>query len=156
MFNKVIIGKRAHPETGGKTKTFQTKDVNMKCMDLIKIGGYVMIFKEVANRMSKIGEKHRKEQLKENTKNFLLGATIGAAAGAAAGILFAPRSGQESREIIAQRTGETLSNVKDRVSETKENISRRVDEKTTQLRDAAENYSEAMKEATKKTSGEKE
>jgi len=37
---------------------------------------------------------------------FLLGALIGAAAGVVVGILFAPRSGKETREIIGEKAKE--------------------------------------------------
>lgn len=40
---------------------------------------------------------------RDNEGKFFLGALIGAAAGAVAGILFAPRSGEETRKMIGDK-----------------------------------------------------
>lgn len=43
------------------------------------------------------------QRRKINGKRFLAGALIGALAGVGAGLLFAPRSGRETREIIKEK-----------------------------------------------------
>lgn len=47
------------------------------------------------------------------TSDFLKGALIGGLIGAAAGILFAPKSGKETREDIARKTDEIIKKAKD-------------------------------------------
>ncbi len=47
------------------------------------------------------------------TSDFLKGALIGGLIGAAAGILFAPKSGKETREDIARKTDEIIKKAKE-------------------------------------------
>ena len=56
-----------------------------------------------------IEEKKRKaerEKKIETAKNVAVGTAIGTAIGAAAGLLFAPKSGKETREDISQKSKE--------------------------------------------------
>jgi gas vesicle protein len=121
----------------------------MDLMNLIKTGGYAMMLKEVAERVMTLRNRRRIAQRRQNAKNLLLGATIGTAAGAAMGLLFAPRSGRETRDQISQRTGETLDTVKARVSDAGERIVDRVQSRTARLRIAAEACSENIKDAVR-------
>lgn len=125
-------------------------------MNLIQIGGYVMLFKEVAERVSTLRNSRRIAQRRQNTKNLIIGATIGTAAGAAAGLLFAPQSGKKTREQISQRTEETVDTIKARVSSTSEKIADRVQNKASQLRDAAQACSEEIKKVVDEAAEEVE
>jgi len=69
---------------------------------------------------------------------FLLGALLGAAAGAVAGILFAPRSGKETRQIIGEKSKEYVDKgkefvekgtgiAKEKIKETADTISKSMD-----------------------------
>lgn len=65
---------------------------------------------------------------KSNAGKFVLAAGIGAALGALGGILFAPKSGKETREDIAKKASEAkkcatekANNLKKKVSKRKEN-----------------------------------
>lgn len=62
---------------------------------------------------------------------FVLGAALGAIAGAAAGILFAPKSGKETRKIIGDKTKEYVEKGKEMVEKgteaTKEKIKEAAD-----------------------------
>lgn len=49
----------------------------------------------------------------KSSKKFILGAALGAVAGAAAGILFAPKSGKETRKIIGEKAKEYTEKGKD-------------------------------------------
>jgi len=49
----------------------------------------------------------------KGTGKFILGAAIGAIAGAAAGILFAPKSGKETRKIIGEKAKDLAEKGKD-------------------------------------------
>ncbi|MFO7990514.1 MAG: YtxH domain-containing protein [Desulfotignum sp.] len=81
-----------------------------------------MVLNEMANQVKKIRRLRTEEIRRNRTRNLILGAGIGSVAGIAAGILFAPKSGSETRHIIADRTGQTVKNLKDNVAATKEKI----------------------------------
>lgn len=53
---------------------------------------------------------------------FLLGVIVGAAAGAAAGLLLAPRTGEDTREIIREELGKRKDDLSQRYLEKKENL----------------------------------
>ena len=57
---------------------------------------------------------------RDNSGKFFLGALIGAAAGAIAGILFAPRSGKETRKIIGEKAKDYTEKGKETLSKGKE------------------------------------
>ena len=122
---------------------------------MIKVGGYIMILNELANQVKKVRSSRAKDMRRSRTKNMVIGVGIGSAVGVAAGILFAPKSGKESRQIIADKTSETVKNFKDNVSATKAKISASAAEKGSRLREAGQKGVEAVKETLKK-SGEDE
>jgi gas vesicle protein len=55
-----------------------------------------------------------------NKSNFALGALIGAAAGVAIGILFAPRSGKETRNMLGDKAKEYTEKSKEVLEKSKE------------------------------------
>lgn len=101
----------------------------MVLMNVIKIGGYMMMFNELAKQVKRLGNSRTRELRKSRTKNLIIGAGIGSAVGVAAGILFAPKSGRETRHIIADKTGETVKNLKENVAATKDRIFASAEEK---------------------------
>ena len=124
-------------------------------LDIIKVGGYIMILNELANQVKKVRSARAKDMRRNRTKNRVIGVGIGSALGVAAGILFAPKSGKETRQIIADRTSETIKNFKDNVAATKAKISASATENGSRLREAGQKGVEAVKETLKK-SGEDE
>ncbi len=54
------------------------------------------------------------------TKGLLVGVLAGAAVGLAIGILYAPRSGVETRELIREKTGAFASGLKERAGDFKD------------------------------------
>lgn len=67
-------------------------------------------------KLNKVIEEKRKQREKakkmEQTKNFAIGTAIGTALGAAAGLLFAPKSGKETRGDITTKSKEVADTVK--------------------------------------------
>ena len=120
-------------------------------MNMIKVGGYIMILNELANQVKKVRSSRAKDMRRSRTKNMVIGVGIGSALGVAAGILFAPKSGKETRQIIADKTSETVKNFKDNVSATKAKISASAAEKGARLREAGQKGVEAVKETLKKS-----
>lgn len=69
--------------------------------------------------------------------NFFIGAAIGAALGAVTGILFAPKSGKETRKILGKKAEEyanegkelinkTTQQVEDKIQQTAENVAKKM------------------------------
>lgn len=94
----------------------------MVLMNVIKAGGYMMILNELANQMKQLKNSRTETVRRNRTKNLIMGVGIGSVVGVAAGILFAPKSGKETRHLIADRTGRTVKNLKDNVAATKEKM----------------------------------
>ena len=125
-------------------------------LNMIKAGGYIMFLNELANQVKKVRSSRAKDMRRNRTKNMVIGAGIGSALGVAAGILFAPKSGKETRQIIADRTSETIENLKDNVAATKAKISALAMEKGSSLREAGQKNVEAVKETVKKSGEDKD
>ena len=89
----------------------------------------MMMFNELAKQVKRLGNSRTRELRRTRTKNLIIGAGIGSVVGVAAGILFAPKSGRETRHIIADKTGETVKNLKENVAATKDKIFAAAEEK---------------------------
>ncbi|MGA9539390.1 MAG: YtxH domain-containing protein [Desulfobacterales bacterium] len=124
-------------------------------LNIIKAGGYVMILNELLNQVNEARRSRAKALRRNRTKNMIIGAGIGTAVGVAAGILFAPKSGKETRQIIADRTSETVVNLKESVAAAKERIAASTAEKSSMLREAGQKGVEAAKEKLKKQDEDK-
>lgn len=59
--------------------------------------------------------------------SFLGGIALGAVLGVVIGLLFAPQSGEETRELLKNKTGELVEKVKKVPSDIKENIKSRME-----------------------------
>ncbi|WP_321494778.1 YtxH domain-containing protein [uncultured Desulfobacter sp.] len=109
-----------------------------------------MIFNELANQVKKIRYSRTRDMRRNRTRNMLIGAGIGSAVGVAAGILFAPKSGSETRKVIADRTGKTAKNLKDNVVAAKARMFASSTEKKSRSHKTGENSDEIGKETLKK------
>ena len=114
-----------------------------------------MILNELANKMKKSRSSRAKDMRRNRTKNIAIGVGIGSALGVAAGILFAPKSGKETRQIIADKTSETVKDFKNNVSATKEKISASAAEKGSRLREAGQEGVAVVKESLRKLGEDK-
>lgn len=124
-------------------------------LNIIKAGGYIMFLNELINQAKEVRRSRVKAMRRTRNKNMVIGAGIGTAVGAAAGILFAPKSGKETRQIIADRTSETVTNLKENVAAAKARISAEAAEKSSRLRQAGQKGVEAAKETLKKQDEDK-
>ena len=108
-----------------------------------------MIFNELANQVTKIRHSRTRDIRRNRTRNLIIGAGIGSAVGVAAGILFAPKSGSETRKVIVDRTGKTVKNLKDNVAATKARIFASSTEKRSRSHKTGANSDETGKETLK-------
>ena len=85
--------------------------------------------------------KKKKKQKAKMVKTAALTAALGVTAGATAGVLFAPKSGKETRENIANKSSETKDKL---VEKTKAAISKKVSEGKKDVSTAKEKISEYL------------
>ena len=89
--------------------------------------------------LSKIIEKKKKEkelqQKKKNAKNLAMGATLGVAIGAISGVLFAPKSGKETRENIKKTSSDINDTVKEKVSTAKDTLKEKATEAHSKIKE---------------------
>lgn len=77
-------------------------------------------------------------------KTAALTAALGVTAGATAGVLFAPKSGKETRENIANKSSETKDKLVEKTKATKAAISKKVSEGKKDVSTAKEKISEYL------------
>jgi gas vesicle protein len=82
----------------------------------LKVGGTLMIVAEVFDRLRNARSLREKTIRRNKVGALALGVSIGCTVGAVAGVLFAPRSGKETREDVGRVSGEAWEKVKDNVS----------------------------------------
>lgn len=102
-----------------------------------------MPIKNILERKRKEMERKRK---KEAARKMGAGFTIGAIIGAAAGVLFAPKSGKETREELITKTKDTTENLKEAIKNTS----------LEDLKDKGEVMVTKIKDSLKETKGKKE
>ncbi len=107
--------------------------------NFIKVGGSAMILNELIKKA--IDTKHSQEEAVRSTrtKNMLIGTGIGTVIGVAAGILFAPKSGKETRQQIVDKTEKVTKSMKDNMDAVKTKVADSVKEAGSKLYEAAEN-----------------
>ena len=129
-------------------KTFfnQMERVSMK-IDIIQLGGYTMAVKSIIDRINLIRNSHQRTIRRTKAANLAIGATLGMAVGVAAGVLFAPRTGKETRDDISGRTGEAFNSLKTNVADARNRVVTTIRSKSEQLHKAEETCAEAAREA---------
>ncbi|OEH84910.1 hypothetical protein BHU72_06875 [Desulfuribacillus stibiiarsenatis] len=73
-------------------------------------------------------ENRIREKRKEACKNLTIGASVGLAIGTVIGVLFAPKSGKETREQIAAKAKESVEITKETLEDSKAKILQFVEE----------------------------
>lgn len=108
----------------------------------------------------KLIEKKKKEQKRKENIKVLKVATattlLGTAAGVLSGVLFAPKSGEETREEIKVKATELADNAKIKVKSAKINLNEKISESKDDLKEARAKISEylASKKDTNLTQSE--
>ncbi len=87
-----------------------------------------------------------------STSRFLAGFIVGGAIGAIAGILLAPKSGEETRQILA----DTAQDMAKRADETAKQIQVKADDVVSDLQKRGEEIKEKLQDLIAKQKGEKE
>ena len=98
-----------------------------------------MIIKEIADRLRQARIDREKTVRRKKAGILALGVTIGAVAG----VLFAPKTGKETREDLSQRGCEAWEKIKENASHTGRRLVSAVEEKRSSVRTAAK---ESLKE----------
>ena len=89
---------------------------------------------------SKVDQTVEDHMDKNGLSSFLMGLGVGVAIG----MLFAPKSGQETRELIKNKAGESADFVKQRSTDLKQSASEWVDKGKDALRSQKDNLSDAV------------
>jgi gas vesicle protein len=90
--------------------------------NLVKLGGYALLTRELADYISCSRQAQEKELQRSNVIRTATGAMLGMTIGVGLGILFAPRPGKETREIISCSASEQLQNLQDQLAEKKKQL----------------------------------
>ncbi|MFP4031914.1 MAG: YtxH domain-containing protein [Desulfococcaceae bacterium] len=112
----------------------------------IKYGGYAMILTETARRVWDFQKKRERRRKIRTARDLMMGATMGTAAGAAAGVLFAPRSGEETREAIRRKTDQTLSAAKENIADKTVDLREAVRSRKDEYLEIADKCADAIRE----------
>lgn len=116
------------------------------CNGGIILGGSAMIVKELLDRAREARRAKERKVQRGKAGMLVLGVSIGCTVGAVAGVLWAPRTGKETRQEVARRGRETWEKIKDNASSTGYRLAHAVEEKGAQVYGAAEKCVDAAKE----------
>ena len=114
--------------------------------NVIKYGGYAMFITEATRRVLDFQGKKARQRKIRTARDLMVGATLGTAVGAAAGVLFAPRSGEETREAIRRKTDETLSAAKENIADKTVDLREAVRSRKDEYLEIADKCADAIRE----------
>jgi hypothetical protein len=106
--------------------------------NLIKLGGYLLLAREAADFLANSREVREMEWRRKITTCAVSSSLVGITIGVAAGLLFAPRSGKETREIISTTTSEKVKNLQNELRERKRQFEDLLNKGKEELLDEAE------------------
>ncbi len=106
-------------------------------------------------KLHRIIEEKRKQaeknKRKEAAKNVAVGTAIGTALGAAAGLLFAPKTGKETRDDISKVSMDVAENIKTVVSDQIENTKEWSEKIKTEVKQNWEDFKEKKRDIAEET-----
>lgn len=91
--------------------------------------------------------------MSENSRNLLAGLFVGGLVGATLGILFAPKSGKETREEISRKTDEILVKTKEGYKKAADKCAETVQSSKSKLKGAIDAGVEAYRQANVEKTG---
>ncbi|MBU5315338.1 YtxH domain-containing protein [Clostridium bornimense] len=92
-------------------------------------------------------EKAKKEKVK-NTKIATTGVILGATAGAIGALLFAPKSGKDTRKVIGEKSKQVANSVSEKVKETKGSFGDKINSSKENLKKTFSKKDEVQNETT--------
>ncbi len=90
--------------------------------NLLKLGGYALLAKEATDFVINSQHSREREQFRNQKIYMTSGWLIGIAMGVGLGVLFAPRAGKETREIILDTTCNQIDRFQSGIAEGKRQI----------------------------------
>jgi hypothetical protein len=90
--------------------------------NLVKLGGYALLTRELADYISSFRQAQEKELKRSKVVHAATGAMLGMSIGVGLGILFAPRPGKETREIISGSASEQFQNLQNQLAGKKKQL----------------------------------
>jgi gas vesicle protein len=115
--------------------------------NLIIVGGSAMIMKDIADRVRQVRTDREKALRRKKAGILALGVTIGSTVGAVAGVLFASRTGKETREDLSRRGWKAWGKLREDASRTGRLLITAVEEKSSRVNTAAEKCVDTAKGA---------
>lgn len=100
--------------------------------NFLKLGGYAVLAREAADFVLNSKSNRKKEQNKA-LANSISASLIGLAVGVGVGLLFAPRAGRETREIISDTTHNQIDRLQSEIAERKKQINEAIKSKKEEL-----------------------
>ncbi len=97
--------------------------------NLLKLGGYTLLAKEAADFVINSQFNRQKEQNRNQRICTISGWLVGVAMGVGVGVLFAPRAGKETRDMILDTTCNQIDRVQSGIAEGKRQINEVISKK---------------------------
>lgn len=109
--------------------------------NFLKLSGYAVLAREAADLVLNSKSKRKREQNKA-LANSISASLIGLAVGVGVGLLFAPRTGKETREIITDTTYNQIDRLQSGIAERKKQINEAIKTKKDELFSASSGVAE--------------
>jgi gas vesicle protein len=109
--------------------------------NFLKLSGYAVLAREAADFVINSKSKRKREQNKA-LANSISASLIGLAVGVGVGLLFAPRTGKETREIITDTTYNQIDRLQSGIAERKKQINEAIKTKKDEIFSASSGVTE--------------